>query len=270
MQRNRIFGTLSAIIILVAATVAAAPDTNGWKQLTFSVENVKSHEIGLRIEVFPDGRVVFSHGDGMIAPSVAQSLPALIAKIDAWSKRGPKVADKPTKAEYLMHLRLSAATDKEVVYAVDKLPAEEAELFKQIDALINSKQVPVACTKWEGKGDFTLTTWAQDYGVAAGPINRVTFKSDGAAERTINRKVDKAAKATASEIAAIRSALVAVDLGHFQDVFGGGGNGSNLRTVTLTVGPTSCSRSFTNKWPVELKSLQDALAPVTKRLDGRS
>jgi hypothetical protein len=245
-----------------------------WSKLTITSEDASTHWVGMILDVYPDGRVVFGWGDEKHAPSVAHAPPELIQQVDAWAKEGPKPGPALTGKEvWVVHVELSGAKHGKATYLNEKLPADVKAIYEKVDALINSPREALPCTAWDGKGEFTLLTYAQDFGVAAGPTYRLTVSSSGAvelarAQGAVNAKFEpmKSTKATPDEVQAIRAAIVGVELGHFTDVFGGAGEGSNLRTMILKTSKGTCARSFTNKFPDGLKPLNDAIDPVTKRL----
>lgn len=251
------------------ASVAAAPPS--WSPVRFETEENKTHSITHAIEVHADGRVVFAAGlDGAIAPSVAQAPAPLLAQLAAWvSKAKPGVAS--AASEYTLRVRITGR--RPLVYAYGSFPTEVRTLVEGFGALINSPREPMPCASWDGVGKVTVTLWTQNYGVAAGPLRRTRVDGDGHATFAVghggpNAQVAIATKTEAShaERDAVRVAVRALDFSRFKDVFGGAGEGSDLRTVVVSTAGGTCARSFTNDFPSELKPLLDAMAPITRRL----
>ena len=263
----------------IAATDASPPEPPPppatWKHVTFQTEDPETHRAVHVIDVFPDGRVVF-HGGMRGVPSVARARNGLLVAIERWAKEPlpPEDADAGAKPVYVVRVRVERDTTRESVYPSDHVPQAVDAILRPTEALINAPRTPETCTKWDGKGDFTLSLQSQDFGIAAGPISRITIRSDGTASLftasgAVNAQLAVAKTTTASgpELDAIRAAVVAQDLGHYGDVFEGAGEGSNYRSVELTTTTSGdCARAFTNEYPRAMKPLLDAVAPVRARL----
>jgi hypothetical protein len=274
------------IPIVVAACGAAiatahakpAPKPVAWTRVHFEMERAdRKPGPHANVDVYPDGRVIFSNGAAgdPDAQTVTRAPRELLDEITAWAATGPATAPAKPASDWVVTVELYVGGKRtRATYPADKLPADESALWTASDHLINQKRTPLPCTAWDGKGAFTLTLESQDFGAVPGPVTRVTIVSDGTATRAgaggaadATLEVKKTAKATKAEVAAIRAALGKVDLGHFTDVFGGGGEGSNLRLVHLKTAGGACGREFTNTYPDGMKPLVDAIAPITAKLN---
>jgi hypothetical protein len=271
--------TLLAIAAIACATATAhakpAP-ASAWTRLHFGMERAnKKPGAHINVDVYPDGRVVFSNGAAgePDAPTVTRAPRELLDEITAWAAKGPAPGPATIASDWVVHVDLEAGgKTKSATYPSDKVPADESQLWSTSDKLINTKRTPAPCPAWDGKGAFTLTLVSQDFGVVPGPVTRVTITGAGAATRAgasgaadATLKTNATTKASKDEVAAIRAALVKIDLGHFTDVYGGGGEGSNLRLVHVQTPAGACGRAFTNQYPDEMKPLVEAIAPVTAR-----
>ena len=264
-----------AIAVAALAATAHAKPAHTWSRLHFGMER-GDHKPGGKptIDVYADGRVIFSNpAADADAATVAKAPRELLDEIDAWAAKGPAPGPAKLTSAWIVHVDLEeGGKTRSATYPSDQLPADEKALFTDADKLINQPRTPAPCPAWDGKGAFTLTLVSQDFGAVPGPVTRVTIASTGAATRAAaggaadaTLKVNATAKASKDEVAAIRAALVTIDLGHFTDVFGGAGEGSNLRLVHLQTPAGACGRAFTNAWPDGMKPLGDAIAPVTAR-----
>ncbi len=261
----------SLVAMTLTGAVAAPP---AWTQARFQVDTGPAHQVRLTIDVYPDGRVVFGGDEADVsAPTVAQAPPELLATVTAWAATGPTDGPTPTDSDGRLRVRLSGERERRAIYPVDAIPIAERTLYYAVSALINAQRTPAPCPAWDGKGDFSLTFLAQDFGVAPGPVTRLTYSSKGDSTRAVAlgapgdpSRVEKATRASAAEVSAIRAALIAVDLGHFTEVHGGSGEGSNLRLVHLRTQAGTCGRGFTNAYPEALRPLVEAAAPVAARL----
>ena len=263
---------------------SAPPPPATWTKISFVSEAGPDDEPLATEDVYPDGRVVF----GFVrfdVPSVARAPNKLLADIEEWAK-APLPPGEPLDASapdagfgaierYDVRVTIvRAGKTHEARYPTDALPPSVGPVSKAVDALINSPRRPVPCAKWDGKGEFSLAFQSQDFGVAPGPVDRTTIKSDGTIARASaggarDARLTDVKRATASpaEIDAVRAAIVAQDLGRYGDVFGGAGEGSNFRSVTLTTATAgSCARAFTNEYPADMKPLFAATAPLTSRV----
>jgi len=270
----RAFTIIALAVALAAGGARRAAAAPGWTAVRFQLETARGHHVLHTTEIRRDGRVVFGGDPADVdAPTVAKAPADLIDAVTAWAAKGPAAAPARPKGEYLVRVRLQGKRAREAVYPYDALPAAEKDLFTRASALINAPRTVLPCPAWDGKGDFTLTFVAQDFGVAPGPITRLTYRSSGRSTREtagggIGAPLRLAAstKASAAEIARIRTALIEADLGHFTHVHGGNGEGSNFRLVHLRTAAGTCGRAFTNQLPDELKPLLESLAPVAARL----
>lgn len=219
----------------VEPTTTCPPPGPAWQSVR--LENLDNAELRSAITVTPDGRVVFS-GDGEVeAPTVA-ALPATVrATIDAWAATGLSPETPHPGEEWTTRVHLVTSHEAVAEYAASAMPAPEQAVAVAVGALINTPRTAAPCPPWGGTGDFTVDVERQDFGVAPGPLQRVTVSSKTLAK---------------DQADALRAALVAADLGHFTTVFGGAGEGSNLRLIQLTTPTGRCGRAFTNTFPKEL------------------
>jgi hypothetical protein len=277
LRRPSLFVAAAATAAIGTAHAKPAPRPPAWTHLHFGMErNAGRPGPRTRIDIYNDGRVIFTGADDgePDAPTVTLAPHELLAQITAWARTGPALGPAMLSGEWFLRVGVDVdGKTKTATYPADKIPADEKALWTASDKLINQKRKPLACAAWDGKGAFTLTLESQDFGAVPGPVTRVTIASDGTATRAAaggaadaTLEVKKTAKATKDEIAAIRAALGKVDLDHFTDVYGGGGEGSNFRLVHLKTESGACGRAFTNTYPDALKPLVDAIAPITGRL----
>ncbi len=269
--RRRLAFALSLVVL--GPGIARAGDAR-WAEVRFELARGDGDRPLHTIGVFPDGRVVFG-GDGELdAPTVARAPAPLLADVAALAEvRGVRSPDR--KAEHALVVRVVPPHGKPRVlrlpYPGEASPARS--LYERLGALVNTPREPLPCPAWDGKGAFRLDLVSQDFGVVPGPVNRLSVSSDGAVTRTVTgggvgARAAPAGKttATAAELAALRAALVKADLGHFREVFGGAGEGSNLRLVHLRTPAGRCGRAFENRHPPAMQPVTDALGPITGRL----
>lgn len=205
-----------------------------------------------------------------IAPSEAVAPAPLMILINAWAASPIAAAPLPADASPVARFTLDADVPFAVAYPAAAVPSPLLDVLAQAGALINAPRVAVACPAWDGAGAFTLDVWSQDYGVAVGPLAHTRVDS-AAATLSFAADADGAATTAAvplegAELDRLRAALHAADLGRFTDVFGGAGEGANLRTLALTTAAGTCARSFTNRFPPALDPIAAALAPGRARL----
>lgn len=252
----------------------AAPDaTKSW-EVHFRMVPVKGPGNSMTVDVFSDGRVVFAMANAVDAPTQATAPADLLARFAAYVDAGkPRLGPGKLKGDYALDVTAKGSHTFHVVYSLDKLPSPEKELFDDADALINSPRVPVPCTAWDGKGDFTLTLVSQNFGYVPGPVSTISISSKGTATRSTTPggfgakpHVEKTTKVSADELAAVRAALAAIDPNQFKQIWSGAGEGSNLRLIHVAAGAASCGRAFTNEYPKSYDALFAATAPITKRL----
>jgi hypothetical protein len=263
----------AALATMAPGANAGADATASW-EVHFKMRPIKSGGNGMTVDVFSDGRVVFATATAVDAPTQAVAPADLLARFKAYVDAGkPRLGPGKLTGDYALDVIAKGSHTFHVVYALDKLPSPEKELFDDADALINSPRVPVPCTAWDGKGDFTLTLVSQNFGYVPGPITTVTISSKGTATRSTTPgslgakpHVDKTTKVSADELAAIRTALAAIDPNQSKEIWSGAGEGSNLRLLHLSAGAASCGRAFTNTYPKTYDALFAATAPITKRL----
>jgi hypothetical protein len=262
-----------------SATVEPPPPAASWKRVTFELLRASTRERGITIDLYPDGRAVFSGGLGGI-PSVGRAPNALLGAIEPWSKRGLPTGNADAgvfdaaAVVFFLHVRIERGRTREAEYRLTALPPDLRAIYTAAEKLFNAPRHAVPCRKWDGRGDFTLSLQSQNFGVVPGPVDRITIHGDGTAARSVTSGVADAKPAvvatttlSAAEVEAIRSAVVAQDLGHFDEVSGGAGEGSNFRSVELTTATAGeCPRAFTNRYPDAMKPLLDAVAPVSARL----
>ncbi len=220
---------------VVEPTRTCPPPGPAWQSVR--LESLDNAKLRAAITVTSDGRVVFS-GDGEVeAPTVAALSADARAAIDAWAATGLSPETPHPGEQWTTRIHLVTSHDAVAEYASNTLPAPEQAVAVAVAALMNTPRTAAPCPAWDGTGDFTVDVERQDFGVAPGPLQRVTVSTKTLAK-------DQADK--------LRAALVAADLGHFTSVFGGAGEGSNLRLIQLTTPVGRCGRAFTNSFPKEL------------------
>jgi hypothetical protein len=216
-------------------TKTCPPPGPAWQSVR--LENLDNAVLRSAITVTPDGRVVFS-GDGVVeAPTVADLPPDVRATIDAWATTGLSPETPHPGEKWTTRIHLVTSHEAVAEYASNAMPAPEQAVAGAVGGLINTPRTAAPCPVWDGTGDFAVDVERQDFGVAPGPLQRVTVSTKTLA-------TDQADK--------LRAAVVAADLGHFTTVYGGGGEGSNLRLIQLTTPAGRCGRAFTNTFPKEL------------------
>ncbi|MBL8627831.1 MAG: hypothetical protein JNK64_41485 [Myxococcales bacterium] len=250
-------------------TVDAAAPPRAWRALRIEVADAATGALFQAFDVDAAGPVRLTLRPH-IAPSEAVAPAALLAQIDAWAASPISAAPPPADASPVARFTLDADRPLAATYPAASVPPPLGDVLAQAGALINAPRVAVRCPAWDGAGAFTVDVWTQDYGVAAGPLAHT--RVDGQAG-TLAFTADAAGGATtatvaltAGELDTLRAALHAAELGHFTDVFGGAGEGSDLRTLALTAAGGTCARTFTNQFPPALDPIAAALAPARARL----
>lgn len=249
-----------------AATIAeAAP--RAWRALRIEISAHPAGAVTQAIELRASGAALLV-GPPQIAPSNATAPAALLAQIDAWVANPPSLAAGTLDgAAYVARFTLDADRPLAAAFDAAHVPAPWQAILHGASALINTPRTAVRCLTWDGTGDFAIDVWAQDYGVAPGPLAHTRVDAVAA---TLAVTPDAAGATTTfaltpAEVDAIRVAMRAADLGAFPDVFGGAGEGANLRTVQLTTAAGPCARSFANRFPPALDRVLQALAPARER-----